>query len=116
MTAQPDKHDPYRSCQLDVEGPDAGKLTEEAVRLAAVFLVESREDLYAAHVGMAYPAARSKYRPHLGVEAPITRWRATITVRLLPRVVDERRAAAKIYRPRRARPDRSLTVVPDDAG
>lgn len=116
MTRQPDQHDPYRSCQLDVEGPEAGQLVEQAVRRAAVFLTEAESDLYAAHVGMAHPVARSKYRPHLGVEAPVTRWRATITVRLLPQVVAERRETAKTHRPRRGRRDRSLSVVPDDAG
>jgi hypothetical protein len=115
VTQQPDRHDPYRSCQLDVEGPDAGKLTEQAIRQAAVFLVESEADLYAAHVGMAHPVARSKYRPHLGVEGAITRWRATITVRLLPHIVEERRKTAKRDKPPDKTRSRGLHVVPFDA-
>lgn len=92
MMRSPDKHDPYRSCTLSVEGPRANELIDAAIHQAAVFLQERPEDLTAAHVGDATVTKRSRFRPHLGVEAPPLRWRATVTVKLRAEVVRARRA------------------------
>jgi hypothetical protein len=91
MMQSPEKHDPYRSCTLSVEGPRADELLDAAIQRAAVFLRERPEDLIATHVGDATVTKRSRFRPHLGVEAPPIRWRATITVKLRPEVVRARR-------------------------
>lgn len=91
MTRSPKKHDPYRSCTISVEGPRADDLINVAIHRAAVFLRERPEDLVAAHVGEATVTKRSRFRPHLGVEAPPLRWRAVITVKLRPEVVRARR-------------------------
>jgi hypothetical protein len=91
MIQPPEKSDPYRSCIIDVEGPRADLLVDEAIRQAAVFLRELPADLYAANVGQAMATQRSKYRRHLGEQGAAIRWRATITVRLRPEIVKQRR-------------------------
>lgn len=91
MTRSPKKHDPYRSCTISVEGPRVSELIDAAIRQAAAFLRERPEDLVASHVGDAAVTKRSRFRPHLGVEAPPLRWRAVITVKLRPEVVRARR-------------------------
>jgi hypothetical protein len=90
-----DRDDPYRSCTITVEGDVASQLVDLAIDRAVIFLGEPRGNLYAAHVGNATPVKHSPYRQHLGVSPLITRWQATITVRLLPEIVRERRERAE---------------------
>lgn len=87
----PEKADPYRMVTIDVEGPVASELIDEAIRQASVFLRENPDDLYAAEVGNAHVIQRSKYRQHLGVQGHPIRWSATIKVRLRPEIVKARR-------------------------
>lgn len=99
----PDKSDPHRTCTVHVEGVNAAHLVDAAIKMAAMFLNESAENLFASHVGSATVLQRSKFRPHLGVQGHPIRWQATITVKLDPDLVRDRRSGRDLGRDRKFR-------------
>lgn len=86
--------DPSRSCIFRVRAPTEAALTTQAIAMAARFLGEPSCNLFVSHVGSAQPTRYCDYRPHLGVPRKVLEWEASLTVRLLPEVVEERRKAA----------------------
>lgn len=114
----PSRDDPYRQIVLDVEGPRADELPDDAVRQAALFLRENISDLYAAEVGRIVVAERSQFRRHLGEQGAVLRWKCSVTVRLRPEIVRERRDRAEGKPPEKLdlRTGRGLHVVPPSEG
>lgn len=90
-----DATDPYRSVIVAVDGPRSDKLIEEGLRVASVFLVEPVENLWVSTPGVATAIEHSRYRQHLGVPAPVTRWTMRMTIQLRPALVRERRGHQK---------------------
>jgi hypothetical protein len=87
----PDKADPYRMVTIEVQAGRVADIVIKAIAMAAEFLQEDPDDLYAAEVGNATVIRRSRYRPHLGVQGAPIRWAATVKVRLRPEIVRARR-------------------------
>jgi hypothetical protein len=80
------------------------RLAEKAVGLASIYLKELPHNLYAAEVRRPHAVEWSRFRQHLGVDAPVLKWGAVVVVRLLPEVVESRRGRLKGAKRKHLRP------------
>jgi hypothetical protein len=85
------RDDPYKSCVVSVQGPNHPAMINEAKREATRFLKEPFVNLVASDAGNAQVVAVERYVPHLGVKPRPVAWSMTVTVKLDPEIVKERR-------------------------
>ncbi len=88
--------DPYKACIVEVEGPNQAAMVVTAKQEAAKFLREPFRSLVADGMGSARVVAYERFVQHLGVPARPIRWAMTVTIKLDPQIVKERREHARL--------------------